>query len=69
MNIFKENELLENVVRAKFAHSGPDGKKYDYDCFNLDVIISVGYRVKSQRGLIFRKWATNILNSTQLKAI
>lgn len=62
-NIFYENELIEDAVRAKFAHTGPDGKEYDYECFNLDVIISVGYRVKSQRGIIFRKWATSILRN------
>lgn len=60
-NIFKEHELEENSVCAKFAHTANDGKIYQTDYYNLDVIISVGYRVKSPRGVLFRKWATNIL--------
>lgn len=60
-NIFKENELEENAVCAKFAHTASDGKTYQTVYYNLDVIISVGYRVKSPRGVLFRKWATNVL--------
>lgn len=60
-NIFKEGELERNSVCAKFAHTAEDGKAYQVDHFNLDVIISVGYRVKSQRGVQFRKWATAVL--------
>ncbi len=60
-NIFKENELEEKSVCAKFAHTASDGKIYQTDYYNLDVIISVGYRVKSPRGVLFRKWATNVL--------
>ena len=53
-NIFKEGELDKNSVLAKFAYTATDGKKYNVDCYNLDVIISVGYRVKSHRGTQFR---------------
>lgn len=61
-NLFKEGELERDSVCAKFAHTASDGKTYQVDYFNLDVIISVGYRVKSPRGVQFRKWATRILN-------
>lgn len=60
-NIFKEGELQKKSVWAKFAYTAVDGKVYDVDYYNLDVIISVGYRVKSKRGTQFRIWATNIL--------
>ena len=60
-NVFKEGELERNSVCAKFAHTAEDGKSYQVDHFNLDVIISVGYRVKSPRGVQFRKWATAVL--------
>ena len=60
-NIFLEGELLKNSVVANFATTATDGKKYKIDYYNLDVIISVGYRVKSLRGTQFRIWATNIL--------
>ena len=60
-NIFKEGELKKESVWAKFAHTADDGKTYQVDYYNLDVIISVGYRVKSLRGTQFRIWATNIL--------
>ena len=53
-NIFKEGDLDKNSVLAKFAYTATDGKKYNVDCYNLDVIISVGYRVKSHRGTQFR---------------
>lgn len=45
---------------GKFAYTAADGKVYDVDYYNLDVIISVGYRVKSKRGTQFRIWATGI---------
>jgi len=61
-NIFKEGELEQSSVVAKIATTAADGKTYKVDYFNLDVIISVGYRVKSLRGTQFRKWATNRLN-------
>ncbi|QSR34195.1 hypothetical protein CFI10_04200 [Marinobacterium iners] len=60
-NVFNEGELERDSVCANFAHTAADGKSYQVDYFNLDVIISVGYRVKSQRGVQFRKWATNLL--------
>ncbi|MDD4928204.1 MAG: virulence protein RhuM/Fic/DOC family protein [Gallionella sp.] len=60
-NIFKEGELEKNAVYAKFAYTAEDGKTYQVDYYNLDVIISVGYRVKSARGVLFRKWATQTL--------
>lgn len=60
-NIFKDDELDRNSVCANFAHTASDGKTYQVGYFNLDVIISVGYRVKSQRGVQFRQWATRVL--------
>ncbi len=60
-NIFDEGELDRNSVVANFATTAADEKTYQVDYYNLDVIISVGYRVKSQRGVQFRIWATNIL--------
>lgn len=59
-NIYSEEELLEISTQAKNA-SMINGREYITKLYNLDVIISVGYRVKSQRGIIFRKWATTIL--------
>jgi len=66
-NIFKEGELIKESVWAKFAHTADDGKTYQVDYYNLDVIISVGYRVKSLRGTQFRIWATNILKEYMQK--
>lgn len=60
-NIFSEGELERHSVVAIFATTASDNKTYKVDHYNLDVIISVGYRVKSPRGVLFRKWATNIL--------
>lgn len=60
-NIFKEKELERDSVVAKNATTAKDGKIYQVDYYNLDVIISVGYRVKSQRGTQFRIWANRIL--------
>lgn len=57
-NIFLENELDENSVVRKFRTTASDGKNYETSFYNLDVIISVGYRVKSHRGTQFRIWAT-----------
>lgn len=61
-HIFEENELDENSVVRKFRTTASDGKNYNVNYFNLDVIISVGYRVKSLRGTQFRQWATKRLN-------
>ena len=60
-NIFDEGELDRNSVVANFATTATDGKVYKVDYYNLDVIISVGYRVKSRRGVQFRIWATGII--------
>ena len=60
-HIFDEGELVQYSVVANFATTAADGKTYQVDYYNLDVVISVGYRVKSQRGVQFRIWATNIL--------
>ena len=54
-------EEMDNSVVANFATTASDGKIYNVDYYNLDMIISVGYRVKSNRGIAFRKWATSIL--------
>ena len=66
-NIFKEGELKKESVWAKFAYTASDGKIYQVDYYNLDVIISVGYRVKSHRGTQFRIWATGILKEYMKK--
>lgn len=60
-NIFKEKELDKDSVVAKFATTALDGKIYQVEHYNLDMIISVGYRVKSNRGVEFRKWANKVL--------
>ena len=57
-NVFREGELDEQSVCAKFAQTAGDGKTYQVSCYNLDVVISVGYRVKSIEGTRFRQWAT-----------
>jgi hypothetical protein len=72
-NVFEEGELDEKVVCANFAHDTQHGAmpgktKTSYtNLYNLDVIISVGYRVKSQRGTQFRQWATKVLREHLLK--
>ena len=60
-NIFKEKELGQKSVIRKFRITAADGKSYETNFYNLDVIISVGYRVKSKNGTQFRIWATNVL--------
>ena len=60
-------EELDSSVVAKFATTAKDGKTYQVDYYNLDMIISVGYRVKSQNGIIFRKWASQILKDYMIK--
>ena len=61
-NVYKEGELLRNTTCAKFAHVGTDADQtYETMIYNLDVVISVGYRVKSQRGTQFRIWANSVL--------
>ena len=67
-NVYAENELDENITCAKFAHMGTEGDQtYETKYYNLDVIISVGYRVKSQRGVQFRQWATKIIKDYMLR--
>ena len=60
-NVFREGELEAGSVCANFAHTAEDGKTYQVEHYNLDVIISVGYRVKSSQGTRFRQWATRVL--------
>ena len=64
-NIYKEEECLQEQTMTKFGNSEFSGKPTYY--YNLDVIISVGYRVKSQNGIIFRKWASKILKDYMLQ--
>ena len=66
-NIFNDFELEENSVCSFFEHTASDGKKYHVQYYNLDMILSVGYRVKSQRGNLFRRWANSILKQYLLK--
>lgn len=66
-NIFKEGELEENSVVRNFRITATDGKNYDTQHYNLDVIISVGYRVKSPQGTQFRIWATQRLKEYIIK--
>lgn len=66
-NIFKEGELNENSVCKESLLTAADGKRYKTKFYSLDVIISVGYRVKSIRGTQFRIWATNVLKEYMLK--
>jgi len=66
-NIFDEGELIKGSVVANFATTASDGKTYHVDYYNLDVIISVGYRVKSKRGVQFRIWATNLIKEYMKK--
>ena len=67
LNIFKENELDENAVVKEFLTTANDGKNYPVKYYNLDVVISVGYRVKSLRGTQFRIWATQRLKEYLIK--
>ena len=67
-NIYQEEELEKDITCAKFAHMGSEGdQQYEYTAYNLDVIISVGYRVKSKRGTKFRQWANKVLKEYLLK--
>jgi DNA ligase (NAD+) len=60
-NLFKRGELEKNSVVAKYATTASDGKSYEVDYYNLDAILSVGYRVNSKQGINFRRWASQIL--------
>ena len=66
-NVFEEGELQQNSVVAFFATTASDGKKYEVAFYNLDMIISIGYRVKSYRGVQFRIWATQVLKEYLIK--
>ncbi len=66
-NVFKEKELERDSVVKDFLTTASDGKKYHVQYYNLDVIISVGYRVKSLRGTQFRQWATKVLKDHLLR--
>ena len=66
-NIFESKELDKNSVVAKNATTASDGKTYEVEYFNLDAILSVGYRVNSKQGTQFRQWATQRLTGYLLK--
>ena len=66
-NALREELSEDNSVVAKFATTAADGKTYQVEYYNLDMILSVGYRVKSKNGIIFRKWANQILKNYMLK--
>ena len=66
-NIFESGELKEDSVCAKFAHTASDGKNYQTKFYNLDAIISVGYRVNSKQATHFRIWATQVLKEYIIK--
>ena len=66
-NVFDESELQENSVVKEYLTTAPDGKRYLTKFYNLDVIISVGYRVRSHRGTQFRIWATQRLREYIIK--
>lgn len=66
-NIFASNELKEETVCAKFAHTATDGKSYNTQFYSLDAIIAVGYRVNSIRATQFRQWATNVLRQYAIR--
>lgn len=66
-NVFQEQELEKKAVVAKFATTAADGKTYQVEYYNLDVIIFVGYRVKSKQGTQFRQWATARLKDYLVK--
>jgi prophage maintenance system killer protein len=61
-NILKDKELDADTVCAKFAHTGSDGKVYQVQFYNLDIILAVGYRTNSKKAITFRGWATKILH-------
>ena len=66
-NIFKEDELDENSVVKESLTTAKDGKRYRIKFYNLDVIISVGYRIKSKRGTKFRQWANGVLKEVIIR--
>ena len=66
-NALKEELSEDNSVVAKFATTAKDGKTYQVEYYNLDMILSIGYRIKSKKGIIFRKWANKVLKNYMLK--
>ena len=66
-NIFKSGELEENSVRSILEHTAADGKIYKTQFYNLDAILSVGYRVNSKNATMFRRWANQILKEYLLR--
>jgi hypothetical protein len=66
-NIFKEGELQKESVCRKFRHTANDGKEYNVQFYNLDAIISVGYRANSTRATQFRQWATAVLKQFAIR--
>jgi len=66
-NVFASGELAEESVLRKFRTTAADGKRYNTNYYNLDVIISVGYRVNSKRATQFRQWATQVLTEFAVK--
>lgn len=66
-NIFEAQELVQNSVIKKFLTTASDGKSYNTQFYNLDAIISVGYRVNSKRATQFRQWATQVLSEFSIK--
>ncbi len=68
-NIFESSELQQDSVCAKFAHTAEDGKIYNTQFYNLDAVISVGYRVNSLQATRFRQWTTKILNEYIKKGV
>lgn len=66
-NIYKDGELEESAVCSFFEHTASDGKNYNTQYYNLDMIISVGYRVKSKNGILFRRWANQVLKDYLIK--
>ena len=66
-NIFKEGELRKDSVCRKFRRTASDGKSYDTQYYNLDAVISVGYRANSTRVTQFRQWATSVLRQYAIR--
>lgn len=66
-NVFKEGELIKKAVVKEYLTTASDGKRYWIKYYNLDVIISIGYRIKSQRGTQFRIWSTKVLKEYLLR--
>jgi len=66
-NALKEELSNDNSVVAKFATTASDGKTYQVEYYNLDIILSIGYRVKSDKGIVFRRWANKVLKEYILK--